>query len=157
METWRYHVETDEESWSFALDQSAFGPRRLLVAFADGTGRFRSLAHAPRTDPPEPALGPCIEHVGRGAAAAVAFCDEPVVHGPPPSNLATRLARARSITASHGIHLVGWFACHDLSLRSSRLALQPDAEWWDVPGDGDPSPRHQRVSRRPGGHAGGGA
>lgn len=121
-----------EEAWSFALDQRAFGPRRLLVAFADPLGRFRSLAHARRTDPPEAALGPCIEHVGRGAAAAVAFCDEPVVEGPPPPELAERFDLARSITASYGIHLVDWFACDDQLFRSSRLALDPDGDWWDV-------------------------
>jgi hypothetical protein len=41
---------------SFALDQRAFGRRRLLVAFADRAGRFRALAHTRRTDPPEAAL-----------------------------------------------------------------------------------------------------
>ncbi|MGH9139400.1 MAG: hypothetical protein ACRD0G_20505 [Acidimicrobiales bacterium] len=122
-----------EEAWSFALDQRAFGPRRLLVAFADPLGRFLALAHCRRTDPPETALGPCIEHVGRGAAVAVAFCDEPVVAGPPPADLGARFAQARSITAEYGVHLVDWFACDDEMFRSSRLALDPDAEWWDAP------------------------
>lgn len=121
-----------EEAWSFALDQRAFGPRRLVVAFADRSGRFLSLAHVRRTDPPEAGLGPCIEHLGRGAAA-VAFCDEAVAAGPPPADLAVRFATARSITASHGIHLVDWFACDDELMRSSRLALQPHGDWWDVP------------------------
>jgi hypothetical protein len=122
-----------EEAWSFALDQRAFGPRRLLVAFADASGRFRSLAHARRTAPPEAALAPCIEHSGRGATAAVAFCDETVVDGPPPADLALRFALARSIAASYGVHLVDWFACDDHMFRSSRLALDPTGEWWDVP------------------------
>lgn len=121
-----------DDVWSFALDQRAFGPRRLVVAFADRSGRFHGLAHTRRTDPPELALVPCIEHVGRGSAAAVAFCDEPVLEGPPPPDLAERLAFARSIAAPHGIHLVDWIACDDQLFRSSRLALEPDGDWWDV-------------------------
>ena len=121
-----------EEAWSFALDQRAFGPRRLLVTFADGSGRLRSVAHARRTDPPEAGLAPCIEHVGLGATAAIAFCDEPVVEGPPPTDLVERFALARSIAASYGIHLVDWIACGDQMFRSSRLALDPEGEWWDV-------------------------
>src|SRR2546422_8299015 len=60
-----------EDGVSLALDQRAFGPRRLLVAFADRDGRFRGLAHVERTDPPEKALAPCIQHIGLGSAAAV--------------------------------------------------------------------------------------
>jgi hypothetical protein len=67
-------------------------------------GRFRGLAHCRRPDPPEAALEPCIQHVGRGAAAAIAFCDEPV----------------------------DWFACDDDTFRSSFLALRPDAPWWGL-------------------------
>lgn len=130
-----------EEAWSFALDQRAFGPRRLLVAFADRRGRLRGLAHTARTSPAELALGPCIRHLGRGAAAAVAFCDEPVVFGPPPADLAARFASARSIAAANGVHLVDWFACDDDLFRSSRLALEPGSEWWDVP---PPVPRRAR-------------
>jgi hypothetical protein len=129
-----------EEAWSFALDQRAFGPRRLLVAFSDRRGRFRGLAHTARTSPAELALGPCIRHAGRGAAAAVAFCDEPLVLGPPPPDLAARFASARSIAAAHGVHLVDWFACDDDLFRSTRIALDPDSEWWDVP----PAPRWAR-------------
>lgn len=120
-----------EEAWSLALDQRAFGPRRLLVAFADPFGRLRSLAHTPRLDVPELALGPCIEFVGRGAAAAVAFCDEPVLEGPPPDDVPMRFALARSITAAYGIHLVDWF--DDQMFRSFQLALHPEADWWHVP------------------------
>ena len=127
------NTDLQKEAWSFALDQRAFGPRRVLVAFADPSGRFLSLAHARRPDPPEAALGPCIEHCGHGAAAAVAFCDELVSAGPPPADLAARFSLARSIAASYGVHLVDWIACDDLLLRSSRLALDPDGEWWDVP------------------------
>lgn len=129
----RDRTDLREEAWSFALDQRAFGPRRLIVAFADASGRLRSLAHTRRTDPPEAALAPCIEHLGRGAAAAIAFCDEPVVEGPPPPGLAERFALACSIAAPYGVHLVDWIACDDHVFRSSRLALDPECEWWDVP------------------------
>lgn len=122
-----------EDCWSYALDQRAFGPRRLLVAFAQRDGRVLSLAHTRRIDPPEAALGACIQHIGRGAAAAVAYCDESVEEGPPPPEVATRFALARSIAASYGIHLVDWIACDDQLFRSSRLAFEPDCDWWDVP------------------------
>jgi hypothetical protein len=118
---------------SFALDQRAFGPRRLVVAFSDRTGRFTGLAHTPRTDPPERSLGPCVDLVGQGAAAAVAFCDELVTDGPPPPGLEERFMWARSIVAHFGVHLVDWFACDDQLFRSCRYALDPDCEWWDVP------------------------
>lgn len=120
------------EAWSFALDQRAFGPRRLLVAFSDRFGRFRGLAHTPRTDPPELALASCLQRLGHGADAAVAFCDEPLRWGPPPGDLVERFARARAVCVDFGVYLVDWFSCDDLLIRSSRLALDPGAEWWDV-------------------------
>ena len=126
-----------EDVWALALDQRAFGPRRLVVAFADASGRMRSLAHAPRTDPPELALRPCIAHLGRGAAAAVAFCDERVAEGPLPAHSELRFRWARAIAASAGIHLVDWIACDDQLFRSVQLALEPDAEWWNLPGTVD--------------------
>jgi hypothetical protein len=122
-----------DECLSFALDQRAFGPRRLLVAFADQSGRFLGLAHAPRTEPADLALACCVDYLGDGAAAAVAFCDEPVADGPPPDDLGERFAVARAVCAQHGIHLVDWFSCDDQLFRSTRLALEPDGEWWDVP------------------------
>jgi hypothetical protein len=122
-----------KDAWSIALDQRAFGPRHLLVAFANERGRFVGLAHTPQTTPMEAALGPCIKHLGQGAAAAVAYSDEPVREGPPPPDLARRFAMARSIAASNGIHLVDWIACDDQMFRSTRFALHPDEEWWDVP------------------------
>src|SRR5687768_8597591 len=94
------------EAWSFALDQRAFGPRRLLVVFADRFGRFRGLAHTPRTDPPELALACCLDRLGHGADAAVAFCDEPLRWGPPPSDLGERFATARAVCVEYGVHLV---------------------------------------------------
>ena len=127
-------MDLREDVWALALDQRAFGPRRLVVAFADASGRTRSLAHAPRPDLPELALGPCIAHLGRGAAAAVAFCDEPVTEGPMPIHNAIRFHWARAIAADAGVHLVDWIACDDWLFRSARLALEPDVEWWDVPG-----------------------
>jgi hypothetical protein len=125
-----------DDAWSIALDQRAFGPRRLLVAFSDRRGRFIGLAYTKRTEPRENALGPCIEHVGRGAAAAVAYCDEVVKPGPPPPDVAPRFARARSIADSYGIYLVDWIACDDQMFRSSRFAVDPDCTWWDVPRSG---------------------
>ncbi len=122
-----------KDAWSFALDQRAFGPRRLVVAFANRRGRLLSVAHSPRLEPAEAALGVCIQHLGRGARAAVAFCDERVREGPPPPELGARFASARSIAGSYGIHLVDWIACDDQQFRSSRLALQPGSDWWDVP------------------------
>ena len=82
----------------------------------------------------EPLEISCIAHLGRGAAAAVAFCDEPVTEGPMPIHNALRFRWARAIAANAGIHLVDWIACDDRLFRSVRLALEPDAEWWDVPG-----------------------
>ena len=122
-----------DDAWSFALDQRAFGPRKLLVAFANRNGRFRGLAYTDRTDPPELALRGCIQHLGRGAAAAVAYCDEPVVDGPPPDDLAERFARASATAAELGVHLVDWIACDDQLFRSTRLALHPEREWWAIP------------------------
>jgi hypothetical protein len=121
------------EHWSLALDQRAFGPRRLLVAFADRVGRLRSLAHTPRSNPPELGLAYCIDHMGRDAAAAVAYCDEPVSWGPPPPDLGLRFALARAIAAEQGVHLVDWIACDDDKFRSTRLAIDGGTEWWDVP------------------------
>jgi hypothetical protein len=53
--------------------------------------------------------------------------------GPPPLDLRTRFALARSAAAAYDIHLVDWFACDDELIRSARFALDPDGEWWDVP------------------------
>lgn len=122
-----------DEFLSFALDQRAWGPRRLVVAFAEADGRFVGLSHTHRTSPPEAALGACIDHGGLGAEAAVAFCDEPVTAGPAPADLAVRFFTARAIAASYGVHLVDWFACDDQLFRSSRLSLGSPDEWWDVP------------------------
>ena len=138
------------DAWSFALDQRAFGPRKLLVAFADADGTFRGLAYSDRTDPPELAVGPCIAHLGRGAAAAIAFCDEEVVDGPIDlDQLQCRFAIASAVCASAGIHLVDWVACDDDRFRSSRIALHGPDEWWSVPGHlQQPGNRRDRRRRR---------
>jgi hypothetical protein len=127
--------ETDlrEDALSFGFDQRAFGRHRLLVAFADRSGRFRGLAYTRRTNPPEAALPACIEHCGLGSEAAIAFCDETLIEGPPPPDLGTRFALACSATAAYGIYLVDWFACNDQVIRGSRFALYPNSEWWEVP------------------------
>jgi len=124
-----------DSAWSLALDQRTFGPRRLLVAFADSKGRYLGMAHAPRTDPFDIALSGCLAHVPPGAVAAVAFNDEPVPRGRPSSDLPVRFAEAWAMCADAGIHLVDWFACDDMDFRSTRLALDldPGAPWWDLP------------------------
>jgi hypothetical protein len=119
--------------WELALDQRAFGPRRLLVAFADRTGRVLMLAHTRRLRQPEDGLMPCIELVAGQAEVAAAYCDEPVTEGPIPPPLIARWERARGIAATCGIHLVDWFSCDDQTFRSTRTAIEPDTPWWDVP------------------------
>lgn len=131
--TRRDHTNLRDDAWSFALDQRAFGPRRLVVAFANRTGRFRGLAHTERTDPPDLALRACLHRLGRGAAAAVAYSDEPVTDGPPPDDLGERFRVASDLCAMVGVHLVDWIACDDQHFRSTRLALHPGEGWWDVP------------------------
>ncbi|MGH9125775.1 MAG: hypothetical protein ACRDZ8_13765 [Acidimicrobiales bacterium] len=133
MPTAKDRTNLRKDCWSIAFDQRAFGPRRLVVAFADRRCRLLGMAHTPRTDPPEKALPLCIEYLGRGAALAVAFCDEPVQQGPPPPEVTIRFAKARSIAESYGIFLVDWIACDDQLLRSSRAIVDPDGDWWRLP------------------------
>ena len=123
------------EAMGFALDQRHFGPRRLVVAFAERDGRFRGIASTKRTDPIEHALQACLLYMGAGAAAAVAFNDELLEWGPPPSGLADRFWTWRTMCRASGVHLVDWISCDDQLFRSTRLAIEPDAEWWDVPDD----------------------
>ncbi len=126
--------------WAFALDQRAFGPRKIVVAFADDDGSFRGLAYTDRTDPPEMGFAACLSYLGEGAAAAVAFCDQPVPDGEQPPGLAELFDRARLVAAGHGIHLVDWITCDDDRIHSNRVPpfREGDAEaaaagWWDVP------------------------
>lgn len=129
-----------EQVWSFALDQRAFGPRKLLVAFSDAQGRLTGLAHTGRTVPLELAFDACLAYVvyqGYGADAAIAFCDQPVNDGPPPAEFVDLFDRARLIAADYDIHLVDWIACDDEKMRSNRTPIELDqlsGEWWDVPG-----------------------
>jgi hypothetical protein len=130
----RIDLTDERELFGFALDQRAFGPRRLVVTFADRRGRLRTIAHTPRTDPPELALEACIAVMGRGAASAVAFADEPAVEGTlPPQDLPERWARARATAEAAGIRLVDWFACDDLAVRSTWIAVH-GARPWEWPG-----------------------
>lgn len=124
--------------WSFALDQRAFGPRKLWVAFADEDGTFRGLAYTDRTDPPDTAFDACLQYLGAGAAAAaIAFCDQPVADRPPPTESVELFERAQAIATSYGIRLVDWIACDDDKFRSHRAPHAPPGEfgteWWDAP------------------------
>lgn len=125
-------IDLRQEAWSLALDQRAFGPRRVVVAFADRKGRLRALAHTERVDPPEMSLAACLVQVGRGPAAAIAFCDEPVTDGPPPADLAERFDNAGNLCKVLDVHLVDWIACDDQRFRSSRLCLFPGEDWWSL-------------------------
>jgi hypothetical protein len=123
-----------EQVWAFAMDQRAFGPRQLLVAFADVAGQFLGLAYTHRTDPTDVAFEACLAYMGTGAAAAVAFCDEPLRAGPPPPEFTERFERARSLASAYGVHLVDWIACDDDLFRATRRnGMEPDEGWWDVP------------------------
>jgi hypothetical protein len=126
-----------DEVWSYALDQRAFGPGQLVVAFGDRRGTFRAMAHCRRTEPFTAGLTACILHLGRGTEAAVVLNDERVEAGPPDLEaLAARFALARSVCAATGIHLVDWIGCDDQLFRSTRLAIDPESDWWDVPRGG---------------------
>jgi hypothetical protein len=121
-----------DDAWSFALDQRAFGPRRFLLVTALQDGRVVGIAHCERTEPPEVALKCCLATLDDGAAAAVAYSDEPVALDPPP-DLTERLDAARVVAAEEGVHLVDWIMCDDTQMRSMRLTLEEPAEWWDLP------------------------
>lgn len=134
-----------EQVWNYALDQRAFGPRKLWVAFTERNGRFRGLAYTDRTDPWRAGFEACLDYLGNAGAAAVVFHDEPVVDGPPTAESVDRFEQARAIAGTRDVHLVDWFACDDDRFRAARLgtmvmAEQPD--WWDVP------PPWHGVSRR---------
>ena len=129
--------DVPNQIWSYAMDQRAFGPRRLWVVFTNADGRLRALAYATRTDRPLLAFEACLADLGAGAAAAVALCDERVVPGPLPIERLERFTAARVLAATYGIHLVDWIACDDDAFRAVRLlSLKPSEQpdWWDVPG-----------------------
>ena len=119
--------------WRYTLVQREFGPRRLIVMFADRDGRLRGLIHTERTHPPEVALTRCLDRFRRRAVAAVAYCDEPVTAGPRPDGLDQRFARASELCASRGLHLVDWYACDDILIRSLRGSIEDDGGWWPFP------------------------
>lgn len=123
-----------DDAWTMCLDQRRFGPRRLVVAFADAEGHHIGLSHAPRTDPPWYAMACCLDNFGPGPAAAIVYHDEPVAWGPPPPEQLCAFELARDVAASYGVHLVDWFACDDRMYRSMRVAADPEGEWWDLPG-----------------------
>ena len=128
--------DVPNQIWAYAMDQRAFGPRRLWVVFTNPAGQLRALAHANRTDQPLLAFQACLNHLGTGAAAAVVLCDEPIAPGPPSTDRLERFAEARVLAAAYGVHLVDWIACDDESfgairLRTLKPSEQPD--WWDLP------------------------
>lgn len=137
------HDPLPDQVLGFALDQRAFGPRRLMVAFAAYDGRFLALMHAERTDPVDGAVKACLTHfdtIGRGGeslAAAVVLCDEPVAVGPAPPGFLATFERARRAARAHDVHLVDWIGCDDDTFRCARRrTFERTAEpgWWDVPG-----------------------
>jgi hypothetical protein len=136
------HDPLPNQILGIALDQRAFGPRQLMVAFAAYDGRFLALLWSRRTDPVDLALEACLLHfdtIGRGGeaqAAAVVLCDEPVVDGPTPAGFLARFEGAKRVAREHGVHLVDWIGCDDDRFRCARLrsfAPATDPDWWDVP------------------------
>ena len=121
------HEPLPEQILGIALDQRAFGPRRLMVAFAAYDGRFLSLLFTRRTDPVDHAVKGCLLHFdalgrcGEARAAAVVLCDEPVAEGPAPQSFVDKFERARRLARTHGVHLVDWIGCDDDMFRAARL------------------------------------
>ncbi len=137
------------DAWSLALDQRTFGRQQLVVVTARLDGGVLGLAHCGLTDPPELALVWCLETLDDGAAAAIAYSDEPVAPDPPPG-LEERFVTARVAAGEHGVHLVDWMLCDDGQIRSMRLTLEGCDEWWDLPpglGLGDWSPPDRSTAR----------
>jgi len=136
------HDPLPDQILGIALDQRAFGPRQLMVAFADHDGRFLALTYCRRTEPAATALKACLLHfdtIGRGGeadAAAVVLCDEKVEDGPAPPGFVATFERARRMARMHRVHLVDWIACDDDRFRCARLSTMTPAsepDWWDVP------------------------
>jgi hypothetical protein len=116
------------------LHQRTFGPRRLLVFTVRADRQLIGLAHCERTDPPEMGLRWCLAILDDGAAAALAYCDEPVALESPP-DLWDRFAAARRVAAEFGVHLLDWFMCDDFNFQSMRNTVQIPDQWWDLPAD----------------------
>jgi hypothetical protein len=150
-----YHYTGDDfdlsttDFWGLALDQRAFGPRQLVVVTARRNGAALGLAHCDRTELPELALKCCLAALDDGAAAAVAYSDEPV-SADPPIGLRDRLDSARVAAREFGVHLVDWIMCDDLQMLSMRMSLEDCNHWWDASDVGTPSatPPHQPDSRK---------
>ncbi|KUG59295.1 hypothetical protein AVL62_06340 [Serinicoccus chungangensis] len=126
------------------LDQRAFGPRQLMVAFAAVDGRFLALLHTSRTDPRRSGLEACLLHFwslglsDSDMVAAVVLCDEPVEQGESVdlAPFLTTFETAKGLAARHRVHLVDWVSCDDDVYRFARLgSMDPTTEpgWWDVP------------------------
>lgn len=140
------------DAWQFAFEQRVFGPEQLLVVTARPDGQVISLAHCDLTEPPEMALKCCLATLDDGAAAAVAYSDEPVGFDLPPG-LAERFAIARATARQFGVHLVDWMLCDDTEIRSMRFTLEAVEEidaWWEVPAGEAPDRGSQNPDRRPG-------
>lgn len=137
------HDPLPEQILGFALDQRAFGPRQLMVAFAAYDGRFLGLLYTDRMDPIEDALEVCLLHAEaeglRGSApavAAVVLCDQPVVDASAMPQVEAMFERARPVAARHRVHLVDWIGCDDDTFCCARMrTCSPASEpgWWDVP------------------------
>lgn len=119
--------------WRYTLVQREFGPRRLIVMFADQHGRLRGLIHTGRTDPPEVALVRCLDRFRRRAVAVAAYCDEPVHDEPRPDDLDERFVLASQLCAARGLHLVDWYLCDDIYIRSLRGSIVSDGGYWPNP------------------------
>ena len=135
--------------WRFALDQRAFGPRQLVVVTARGDGALLGLAHCELTEPPEFALECCLDTLDDGAAAAVAYSDEPV-SAETPLGLRGRLDTARIAAREFGVHLVDWIMCDPIQMRSMSITLEAYNPWWEAT-DGGPhtaTPPQQAASRK---------
>jgi hypothetical protein len=150
-----FHVDrpafdmTKRDAWFFALNQRLFGPHQLLVVTARPDGQIVGFAHCDLTEPPEMALKCCLATLDDGAAAAVAYGDEPAGFDSIPG-LEKRFATARAAAREYGVHLVDWMLCDDTEILSMRFLLEEvdgvDA-WWEVPPT-DARERHSRDSNR---------
>ena len=130
-------VPVDEAMWAIAADQRRDGPGRLIVGGVDASGNLVALAGARRTDPIELGLLGLMHHLGTrvdGLAGVVAWCDEPVEHGPPSLQVEARFLVASALAQTKGLHLVDWIACDDELVRSARIALgcEEPAPWETV-------------------------
>lgn len=116
--------------WRYTLAQREYGPRRLIVMFADRNGRMQCLMHTARTVPPEDALVRCLDRLRRRAVAVAVYADEPVSAAPRPADLNHRFTVASDLCAGRGLHLIDWYLCDDIYIRSLRGAIVSDGGPW---------------------------